>query len=96
MTWYSGPLPVDAIERLRGLPPPRFRPGEGVRSLVGAVGDSVVRTEVVAPVAWYAWHWKRATWMYRLAVRGRRRGRWYLERELVRAIAANGNERREG
>ena len=33
MAWYSGPLPLDAIEWQRGLPAPRFQPGEVVRSV---------------------------------------------------------------
>ena len=85
MTWYSGPLQADDIECQRGLPAPRYRPAELVRSVVGTNGDSEVRTEVVGSVAWYAWHWKRQTWMYRLAVLGRRRNRRYLGCELISA-----------
>jgi hypothetical protein len=83
MAWHSVPLQPDDIECQRGLPAPRFRPGQLVRAKVGETGDSVVRTEVTAPVAWYTWHWKRQTWLYRLDVSGHRRGSWYLECELV-------------
>lgn len=82
MAWYSRPLQPDDIESQRGMPAPRFRPGDVVRSVVGA-GDPVVCTEVVGPVAWFGWHWKRECWLYRLDLPGRRRGRWYAEQSLV-------------
>jgi hypothetical protein len=85
MPWYSRPLQAEDIESQRGLPAPRFRPGEAVRSVIGTAGDSDVRTEIIGPVAWYAWDWKRQTWIYRLALLGHRRRRWYLESELVPA-----------
>jgi hypothetical protein len=87
MAWHSRPLQPDDIEYQRSLPEPRYQPGQVVRSRVGTTGDSVVQMEVVGPVAWYAWHWKRRTWIYRLAIPNRRRGRWYLECELVSATA---------
>ena len=82
MTWYAEPLPYDSIERQRCLVPPRFLPGEVVRTIVGTVGDSVVQTEIVATVAWYSYHWERQTWTYRLALPGQRKNRRYLECEL--------------
>lgn len=83
MAWHSRPLSPDDIEVQRGVPAPRFRVGEIVRTVVGNVGDVVVKTELTATVAWYGWHWKRRTWMYKLAAQGRRHNRWYLEGQLV-------------
>jgi hypothetical protein len=89
MAWYARPLQPDDIESQRGLPLPRFRLGEVVRSVVGVDGGSGVRTVVTGPVAWYSWHWKRNTWMYRLTLPDRRRNRRYFECELVAAAEAD-------
>gem|GEM_PF-6561734 len=83
MVWYSRPLSPDDIETQRGLPVPRFRVGEIVRTVVGNLNGSIVKTELAAPVAWYGWHWKRRMWMYKLSAQGRRRSRWYLEGQLA-------------
>ena len=84
MSWYSRPLQPDDLEWQRGLPAPQFRPGQVVRSVVGD-GHPPVRTEVVGPVAWFGWHWVRGCWLYRLALSGHRRNRWYAESSLVPA-----------
>jgi hypothetical protein len=86
MAFYSRPLTADDLESQRGLPVPRFQPGDLVRTVVGIVGDGIVRTEVTAPVALFGWHWKRETWLYKLGLPGRRGGRWYLECQLQPVI----------
>jgi hypothetical protein len=64
------------------LPAPRFRPGDIVRSVVGSFDDRVVKTAVSGAVTSTTWHWKRGSWMYKLALPDRRRRRWYLQAEL--------------
>jgi hypothetical protein len=49
-----------------------------VRTIVGPG----VRTELVSHVRRATWHFKRATWVYVLVAKGKRRNRWYLESEL--------------
>jgi hypothetical protein len=90
MAFLSRPLRPDDIECQRGLPAPRYQPGAVVRTVIRDTDGCVVATEVVGPVASYGWHWKRSSWVYKLAVPGRRRGRWYLERQFVPAGVAAG------
>lgn len=54
---------------------------------MGVAGGTGVRTVVTGPVVAFGRHWKRETWVYRLAVPGRSRGRWYVEAELIPADA---------
>lgn len=79
--YYS--RPGDHLRRRPELPNPSFQPGDLVRTVVGEVDGSVVKTELVAPVGWYGWHAKRKTWVYYLDEGRGRRGRWYLESQLV-------------
>lgn len=81
MVYYS--LTSDHLQHYPDLPDPWFQPGDLVRTVVGEVDGCVVKTELVAPVEWYGWHWKRSTWTYRLRQGRGRRGRWYLECQLV-------------
>lgn len=83
MAWHSRPLSPDDIEARRGLPTPRFRVGAPVRTLIGNIDGSIVKTEITGLVVWYCWHWKRGTWLYKLATQGRWRNRCYLEEQLV-------------
>lgn len=82
MAFFLRAMRADDLEHQRGLPPPRFHLGDRVRTVIGNVDGCVVNTEITARVASFGWHWKRATWLYKLAVKGHRAGRWYVEQQL--------------
>jgi hypothetical protein len=60
-----------------------------LRTVVGEVDGCVVKTELFARVDHCVWHHKRKTWVYYLDQNRGRRGRWYLECQLVRASATD-------
>jgi hypothetical protein len=79
--WYCS-RPIQPGDSYDGWEPkPRFQPGDLVQTVVGVVGGDVVKTALALPVTWFGWHFKRKTWVYRLARPGRRK-RWYLESQL--------------
>lgn len=70
------------------LPDPLFDSGEFVRTVVGDVDGCVVKTQLTARVEYCVWHHKRKTWVYYLDQKRARRGRWYLECQLVRVSSS--------